>query len=381
MILRIPDYYEEFSCIADQCRDSCCIGWEIDIDEASMDYYKTVEGAFGERLKNEIYQSDDGEYRFCLKEKNRCTMLNDKNLCDLYTALGEPALCEVCTDYPRVSTFYGNVMQRSLGISCEEVGRILFSRDEPVTFVDRHMEDSFESDEEESTEMDSDADEKCNTEEWCEVCECLEECDDDEESRILMLEGMQHQMLSILQDRRRDIRERMGSVLCIAGKIDERKYVLSERHSYVDFDERFRVFEEMEAKDGEWVSQVERMRKTMTEHSYEEHLHTYMQSKDYCQNDYEQLMVYFIFRYFMTSVYNYGEESYVRMAVIFTLVIRDMDALRYFENGGHFTLEDRIDTARIFSKEVEHLEDNLALIREEMLFDDVYSVERLLAQI
>lgn len=200
MILRIPDYYEEFSCIADRCRDSCCIGWEIDIDEASMDYYKTVEGAFGERLKNEIYQSDDGEYRFCLKENSRCTMLNDRNLCDLYTALGEPALCEVCTDYPRVSTFYGNVMQRSLGISCEEVGRILFSRDEPVSFVDRYMEDSFDLEEEESTEIGSDSDEKCNRVELCEECERSEEYEEDEESRILMLEGMQHQLLSILQD-------------------------------------------------------------------------------------------------------------------------------------------------------------------------------------
>ena len=27
-----PDYYREFHCIADKCRHSCCIGWEIDID-------------------------------------------------------------------------------------------------------------------------------------------------------------------------------------------------------------------------------------------------------------------------------------------------------------------------------------------------------------
>ena len=33
MILRVPFYYKEFHCIADACKDSCCIGWEIDIDE------------------------------------------------------------------------------------------------------------------------------------------------------------------------------------------------------------------------------------------------------------------------------------------------------------------------------------------------------------
>ena len=31
MIVRVPDYFSEFSCIAGDCKDSCCLGWEIDI--------------------------------------------------------------------------------------------------------------------------------------------------------------------------------------------------------------------------------------------------------------------------------------------------------------------------------------------------------------
>ena len=33
MILRVPEYYNEFECIADKCTDSCCRGWEVDVDE------------------------------------------------------------------------------------------------------------------------------------------------------------------------------------------------------------------------------------------------------------------------------------------------------------------------------------------------------------
>ena len=33
MLYTIPDYYKEFQCIADQCEHSCCIGWEIDVDD------------------------------------------------------------------------------------------------------------------------------------------------------------------------------------------------------------------------------------------------------------------------------------------------------------------------------------------------------------
>ena len=43
MILRVPSYYKTFQCIADKCEHSCCIGWEIDIDEDSYDYYMGIE--------------------------------------------------------------------------------------------------------------------------------------------------------------------------------------------------------------------------------------------------------------------------------------------------------------------------------------------------
>ena len=140
MILRVPEYYEKFSCIASRCKDSCCAGWEIDIDEDSYAYYNSVEGKFGKRLKESMYEADPdddgGGYRFKLKGKKRCAMLNDHNLCDLYTALGEEALCEVCTEYPRFSLIYGDVEQKALSLSCEEVGRILFERTEPEKLVD-----------------------------------------------------------------------------------------------------------------------------------------------------------------------------------------------------------------------------------------------------
>ena len=58
MILRVPEYYEKFSCIASRCKDSCCAGWEIDIDEDSYAYYNSVEGKFGKRLKESMYEAD-----------------------------------------------------------------------------------------------------------------------------------------------------------------------------------------------------------------------------------------------------------------------------------------------------------------------------------
>ena len=100
MIFRYPDYYEKFSCIAGACEDTCCAGWEIDIDEDSYEYYQTLPGEVGERLRKGMYETEDGGHGIRTNNCGRCIMLNDKNLCDLYIAAGEASLSEVCTDFP-----------------------------------------------------------------------------------------------------------------------------------------------------------------------------------------------------------------------------------------------------------------------------------------
>ena len=37
-----PDFYDNFKCIADKCTDSCCIGWEIDVDETALEKYNKI---------------------------------------------------------------------------------------------------------------------------------------------------------------------------------------------------------------------------------------------------------------------------------------------------------------------------------------------------
>ena len=29
-----PAYYKDFKCIAGACTDTCCAGWDVDVDEA-----------------------------------------------------------------------------------------------------------------------------------------------------------------------------------------------------------------------------------------------------------------------------------------------------------------------------------------------------------
>ena len=118
-----PDFYDDFKCIADKCRHSCCIGWEIDIDSDSYEYYMGIEGKLGEDLRKNI--SADPEPHFCLCENERCPFLECNGLCRLINELGEESLCDICAEHPRFYNYFDDREEMGLGLSCEEVARLL----------------------------------------------------------------------------------------------------------------------------------------------------------------------------------------------------------------------------------------------------------------
>ena len=92
-----PHFYDNFVCTAGDCPDTCCAGWQIMIDEESLERYENEPGEFGKILRNSI----DWEEECFYQNNRRCAFLNDENLCDLYKALGPDALCDTCRMYPR----------------------------------------------------------------------------------------------------------------------------------------------------------------------------------------------------------------------------------------------------------------------------------------
>ena len=119
------------------------------------------------------------------------------------------------------------------------------------------------------------------------------------------------------------------------------------------------------------------MQSVLTEEDYEKRMKEYMDSSDYRENDIEQLLVYFTFRYIMYAIYDSNIMVYAYLSVMFTMIVRDMNATRFYKNGGSFTIEDQMEVARIFSKEVEHSEENVEAAKELTLQTEVpYIINR-----
>lgn len=141
-----PNYYDKFKCIANKCAHSCCIGWEIDIDEDTMALYNALDTAMGEKIRSNI----TGDIpHFVLTDGKKCPFLNEIGLCDIILTYGEDALCDICYLHPRFKNFYSSFIETGLGLACEEAARIIllnqdkFKIDSPKDVTLTKMEKEF----------------------------------------------------------------------------------------------------------------------------------------------------------------------------------------------------------------------------------------------
>lgn len=138
---KYPDYLDEFKCIGGDCTDSCCQGWDIEIDKASFkSYFKTdnkeMKKRFQKCLYNNEYMSDSTvDYgKVKLKEKRRCEFLNENDLCDIFINMGENYLSNVCTCYPRILNKIDNFYEMTLDVACPTAAEIILSKEEGINF-------------------------------------------------------------------------------------------------------------------------------------------------------------------------------------------------------------------------------------------------------
>ncbi len=125
MILRYPEYFDQFCCIAGSCPDSCCKEWDVLVDEASAEAYLAMEGELGAALRENMYQ-EDGAYWFSVTD-GRCPFWRTDGLCRIQAEKGHEMLCQTCRDFPRLTHDYGDFVEKGLSLSCPEAAKWILS--------------------------------------------------------------------------------------------------------------------------------------------------------------------------------------------------------------------------------------------------------------
>ncbi len=423
MLLRTPDFYDHFLCTADKCSDCCCIGWELDIDDDTFGYYRSVPGPFGDRLRecmahvekvspddapgdDNLFGDEGGETSYRLKIGGRCPFLNSRNLCDIVLNLGPQALCRICSEYPRYSFEFDSAVEKSLTVSCEEAGRLMFLSDIPIGFVETEIGEDFET---AGASSDPSAEEETDEAFFRAISlirsasiRILENRRIDLADRIghfLALCTEAQRILDLAEERPELLHTRLPELVCLytgsehpeitpeardacakgPGPSLDAKGILpfpedselleAVRCSRLDhLKKRMEILSGMEILTDRWTKELASLdREFPSEASYLNAQEAWLSSPDCRMSAYEHLLVYFVFRYFPLASYDGSILDKARFAVFGMLVIRDLDAARFVRNGGHFDLNDRIWNAKIYSKEVEHSDYNIEYLCGEMM--------------
>ncbi len=308
MIYVYPNYYNEFKCIKSDCRHNCCIGWEIDIDDATLKSYQLKEGDFGERLRKNI-ADEDGVCHFILANDERCPFLNHHNLCDIIINMGEDKLCDICKEHPRFHNTLPHRTESGLGLCCEEAARIILTKKAPVNLVYSAKDTS--------------------------------------EDEIVSLRD---KVIRLLQNRSKDIDARLEDALAIC------KSTMGE----IKINEWTDFFKNLERLDPAWTQMF--LLLSGEENLDSKRFDIYMKDRT---EEYEQFCVYLIYRYMAMAPDIREATLRVEFTALCYHLIKALGTALYNKNG-KFTTEEQIDLCRMFSSEIEYSDENISLILDEL---------------
>ena len=316
MLVRVPDYFDRFRCLAGACPHTCCEKWEVVIDEESAAFYQTVPGDLGEKLRSALQVDEEGDFCFPL-DGGRCPFLDADNLCEIHKELGEEATSVTCREHPRFTEDYGVFREITLSASCPAANALLLGSREPLTFR------TFETEEPEE-----------EGDEW-----------------LPHLLPLRERMLDILQDRSRPLKARLASFLALALSaqdcLDEDcpeelseigEAVLSPAAEGL-FPGALSVLASLEVLDPDWPVLLKRAETAEPGTVPEELL--------------ERIAVYFAFRYLLKAINDGDLLGRAELCVLAVLVIERLTAVCELP-----------EALRRFSCEIEHDDGNLEALLE-----------------
>lgn len=302
-----PAYYREFRCTAGACRHNCCIGWEIDIDEASAARYDALPGEMGERVRAAMEPGEPPHFR--LDGAGRCAMLREDNLCEIQLALGEGALCDICRDHPRYRVFLPGRTEIGLGLCCEEAARLLLAQTEKVTF-----------------------------------CGPVAEAPPRGTVELLLF---RQRLLDAAQDRQLSLGGRMKKILSLSGASLPRRAA----RAWAAF------FAALEPLEEEFPEELARLGGAVDFAGF----HAVSAA---WETEYEQLLVYFLLRHLLADE---GRELPARaaFAVLSTAMLYALGAAVRTERGA-LSFAERVELARLWSANIEYSEENMRAALDEL---------------
>ncbi|MCR4693918.1 MAG: flagellin lysine-N-methylase [Pseudobutyrivibrio sp.] len=351
MIRRYLGDYSGFKCTADKCPDSCCKGWEIGIDDESIDMYKFMADS-GHDFFNERVDFEQA----CFKQdkKGDCACLRPDGLCQLQMDYGQKYLCATCDLFPRHIEEFPEVREYSLSASCPEVALSMVRMRELMDY-------------EEKSDESVDADE-------------YEDFNQDLYNLLLVC---RHRILAVLREEDLPLLDRYSTILYfmekVQGDIDMGLYPMEDLDQYLSdarayklalsFEDKKRIaglIFEMDPLDETFVARLsEGFGKLFSsQENFDNSFEAFMNDHQTIHTTITNLSIYFIFTYFCGAVYDDYVLAQARAGIFHSLVI--LLIWVSMSDNGQIGQEDMAYFLYKYCRELENCTENIMLIEHFM---------------
>lgn len=350
MKLVLPEYYKKFKCIAEKCTDNCCkSGWEIDIDDTHSNIYKNTKGIFGDILRENITTTTPPHFK--LNKNHTCPFLNEKNLCDIILTLGEENLCQICTEHPRYYEWFDGIKEGGIGLCCEEAARIILQ--ENTNFKTYQIEIN------------------------------NEDCDEYNKILYNYLSSARIKIIEYLNNSTQTLSAKIKNILWYAYTlqqnincefyddediIDVQNIDYYNPNSILEF-----LTNNMEVFNPTWKTKLHKLIDFNINNSHI--FSTFVDNNVEISNYLKNICIYFVWRYFLKSVYDEDAFSKIGLMAVSVLIIENLIYRAYMQNST-IDLNIIIKAVTEYSQEIEYCNENVFKIYDSCY--DNFTVENLM---
>ncbi|MBR5266224.1 MAG: flagellin lysine-N-methylase [Clostridia bacterium] len=350
--------FEGFVCKAGDCKDNCCIGWEIDIDEATLEKYKSYKGALKERFEKDICY--DETPHFILGEHDRCPFLNKDGLCDIILDSGEGMLCEICDKHPRFYEWLPGITFEGYGIGCEKAAEMLLEYDKPISFTETIITD--EDGEEEPDDMCGIVLSALNV-----AKSILQNRDAAFPYRLMTLLAFGSSIQNAVEGGDFDV---IDHILTLYSNKD---YIEEKYEGYMRFEsenseqahkEIVKIFRSLESLDERWHKHL-----LLMLDYYDVVLRA--AAEEFNPQIWENMAIYFLFRHLPAAYHDEDFLSRIKFVI-----------MSFLTNGLLMRIYDQeriVDKAVMYSKEIEYSDENVSILLDKSYTEDCLSVQSLMS--
>ena len=381
MRFRVPGYYKQFTCIADRCIDNCCFGgWQIDIDKETIDYYDTVQGDFGDRLKKYV----DKEAGCFNLNNGQCPFLLENNLCEIYKELGPEHMGLVCTQFPRFTEYYGNIKETGIGMACEEAARIILNDSTPFILEETDIDE-----EEIWGEYDSSLGQSLFILRD-KIMSMLDDTSLSLSDKLCVILDKCDYLQNLINNNNYDEIRKFCSDIDLIKDIKANSLKQDTSTSIITSNDNSkpdnRVIKAINMKIWWAYLDLEPLNSLWQELSSNTYDYLYENSDEVCCTPYDNYLLeiyltrltkYYVYRYMLKASFDHNLTGKAQLIVSNLIILKDLFIFRKGKDSNQDDEKILMDIIHIFSRETEYSEDNISDLYDSFIFDDVFSCKSL----